>query len=232
MVPLILVQCPQCHHGQPEPVGTISTVCTKCRGYIAVDQEVGKKRAEMPKRSRVIQCPHCDLEQKVYADALTTICTGCGSHLNIANHTVGGKVRHSLSTFGDVTFLPRCRYAGAEVKAQNIHASGELRTKLRAYRQLVLSHHVSISGPIFTVNLEVLTGAKARVTRVSAEEVVIKGFVQADLLVVTRRLLVTATGHLIAKTLRTSELIVEPGGGLEADFESIAPLANRVQATN
>jgi ribosomal protein S27E len=220
MVTLIPVHCPTCRHEQSEPEGTISTICEKCRSYIPLEAPEQKILAVKPKRTRQVFCPHCETPQKVYPHAITTMCVGCGSHLNIANHTVSGRARHSLSTFGDVTFTRGCRYSGAEVRAQVIYASGELQTRLKAYRELVFSHHVTVTGSVSAPQVIVMPGASVRARRLSASLLIVRGYISVE----TKQLVIEPGGYLACQQLKSPDLDIQLGGGLEADYETIAPL--------
>lgn len=220
-VSLITVTCTTCGHEQNEPMGAISTVCGKCHTYIAVDKHIPAKGPEAPKRTRVVVCPYCERSQKIYPQALSIMCVECGVHVKIANHTVVGQSRHSLDTFGEVTFVRGCRYSGAEVRAQVIHASGSLQTRLHAFSDLIFNHRSDVSGPVTAGNILVQPGAKVHARRMTAEVFTIKGYLHAEAVHASRMLIVEAGGYLAAQSIKAAGIEVHKGGGVEGHFESI-----------
>ncbi len=217
----ITVTCAKCGHEQDEPSAVISTVCAKCQSYIPVDRPNAVVSHAVPKRTRAIVCPHCERPQKVYPQALTMMCTHCGTHVNISNHVVSGQFRHSLATYGEVTFVKGCRYSGTEVRAQVIHASGDLRTRLKAYEDLIFRHRTVVTGPISAGNIIVKPDAQVHARRMQGTVIEVQGYLNIDSLIASQKLIVVDRGYLTAKSIKSPEIEVRSGGGLEGDFESI-----------
>ena len=229
------ITCQQCGHEQPESVDAISTSCQRCHTYIAVEKQTGGRKAPVrtapPKisravRSRVIICPHCQQTQKVYPQALTITCSQCGVNVNISNHKVTGHSRDSLTTYGDITFVEGCRYLGAEVHAQVIHASGELRTRLRAFSELHFWHRTVITGPVLAERIIVHPGATVYARRMTAGSLEVHGHVSADSVLTSGQLLIQAGGYLSAKTIKASGLEVQRDAGIEGFFETVGSTAS------
>jgi cytoskeletal protein CcmA (bactofilin family) len=102
-----------------------------------------------------------------------------------------------------------------------------LRTKLKAYGDLIFRHRTVALGPISAEQVFVHSGARVSAQRIVASVVEVKGYLHVETLVASRKLVIEAGGYLWAKSIRTAEVEVQRSGGLEGEFESI-PLPSEI----
>lgn len=171
----------------------------------------------MPTQNRIV-CYSCGFEFVMRGRAESTQCPKCGARLGLNDHTITGAYAEELITAGKVHLTRGAILDGGKIVANDVLLEGTVKSgSLRAYQTLELTNTAVIPEEMLTArNLRIGNGAVC-VFRNRAEfrDVDIVGELSGDLWadgVVTIRAGGRFTGQLHAE-----HLVVEEGGGLQAD---------------
>lgn len=175
-------------------------------------------RTVMPTQNEIV-CYSCGFGFVMRGKAATTQCPKCGARLGLKDETVTGAFSDELITAGKVRVTKTAILDGGKLVANDILFEGTMKGgTLRAYKTLELGAGAVIPEELIVAkNLRI--GAEASFdfkNEVEFHDVEIFGELKAKLKA-TGMVTIRAGGHLLG-SLQSNHLIVEEGGGLNADL--------------
>lgn len=184
---------------------------------------LGIGRTVMPTKNEVV-CYSCGFGFVMRGRAETTQCPKCGARLSLKDETITGACSEELITAGKVRLTKSAILDGGKIVANDVIIEGLVKSgSVQAYKTMELAAGATIPEEFFVAkNLRI--GAHASFDFQGAmkfHDVDILGELKANLKA-TGIVTIHAGGHLLG-SLQTDHLLVEEGGGLNADVRVEPP---------
>ncbi|MDB6124902.1 MAG: hypothetical protein JWQ71_3895 [Pedosphaera sp.] len=151
----VLVTCPHCGHGQPEPPTAFSTVCKECGKNFRVQEALHptRKKLESGPEQKRITCFECGSELDVPISAQSTMCKRCSRYIDLKDYHLANAVSKNFKTKGSFTVEPTGYVFNTEVIAREAVIKGRFLGKLTTEGSLTIYSTAEIKGSFMTARL-------------------------------------------------------------------------------
>jgi cytoskeletal protein CcmA (bactofilin family)/DNA-directed RNA polymerase subunit RPC12/RpoP len=156
----VLVVCPHCGHGQPEPPGAYSTHCKKCGQHFRLKEvwrPPGKARPAL-KPTRRITCFDCGTELEVPPTGQSTMCKRCSSYVDLQDHRITGVVSKNFRTKGRLVIEETGHLLNTDSIAGDVVIKGRFLGKLTVEGSLEIHTGAQVKGRIEAARLIIPEG--------------------------------------------------------------------------
>jgi cytoskeletal protein CcmA (bactofilin family)/DNA-directed RNA polymerase subunit RPC12/RpoP len=151
----VLVACPHCGHGQPEPPTAFSTICKKCGKNFRVQEALNptRKKQELAPEHKRITCFECGAELDVSVSAQSTMCKRCSRYVDLKDYHLTNAVSKNFKTKGSFTVEPTGYVFNTEVIAREAVIKGRFLGKLVTEGSLTIYSTAEIKGSFMAARL-------------------------------------------------------------------------------
>jgi cytoskeletal protein CcmA (bactofilin family) len=174
----------------------------------------------VPLRHEIV-CYQCGYAFVLQGRVCKPLCPKCREFLDATDHVIDAEWSQDVKTVGTVDIRPEGVVRGARIVGRDIILAGNARDgALRAFRWLELKPGADFDfGRVEARDLRVRRGASLVLTQaVSCRNLELEGEVRAAVSA-TDCVTIRAGGMLVGE-VRCPHLVVEEGGGLEADVQA------------